>query len=98
LFGLVLEEVVVEEVVVEAVEEKGEQNRPDGAAVVKRGTALVDCVVLPALPRRPLECMDVVEVVEVVEVVDTEDATSSSEDVCTEETSDPVSKGGCRVK
>jgi uncharacterized membrane protein YgcG len=69
LFGLVLEEVVVEEVVVEAVEEKGEQNRPDGAAAVKRGTALVDCVVLPALPRRPLECMDVVEVVEVVEVV-----------------------------
>ena len=87
----------------EAVEEKGEQNRPDGAAAVKRGTALVDCV-LPALPRRPLECMDVVdvvevmEVVEVVEVVDTEDATSSSEDVCTEETSDPVSKEGCRVK
>jgi len=95
LFGLVLEEVVVE-----AVEEKGEQNRPDGAAAVKRGTALVDCV-LPALPRRPLECMDVVDVVEVmevVEVVDTEDATSSSEDVCTEETSDPVSKEGCRVK
>ena len=91
----------MEEVVVEAVEEKGEQNRPDGAAAVKRGTALVDCVVLPALPRRPLECMecmDVVEVVEVVEVVDTEDATSSSEDVCTEETSDPVSKEGCRVK
>ena len=85
----------MEEVVVEAVEEKGEQNRPDGAAAVKRGTALVDCVVLPALPRRPLECMDVVEV---VEVVDTEDATSSSEDVCTEETSDPVSKEGCRVK
>jgi hypothetical protein len=98
LFGLVLEEVVVEEVVVEAVEEKGEQNRPDGAAAVKRGTALVDCVVLPALPRRPLECMDVVEVVEVEEVVDTEDATSSSEDVCTEETSDSVSKEGCRVK
>ena len=85
----------MEEVVVEAVEEKGEQNHPDGAAAVKRGTALVDCVVLPALPRRPLECMDVVEV---VEVVDTEDATSSSEDVCTEETSDPVSKEGCRVK
>ena len=67
--------------VLEAVEEKGE--RTDGAAAVKRGTALVDGV-LPALPRSPVDC---VEVLEVLEVVDTEVATSSS-----------VSKEGCRVK
>ena len=75
--------------VLEAVEEKGE--RTDGAAAVKRGTALVDGV-LPALPRSPVDC------VEVLEVVDTEDATSSSEDVRKEETSDSVSKEGWRVK
>ena len=78
--------------VLEAVEEKGE--RTDGAAAVKRGTALVDGV-LPALPRSPVDC---VEVLEVLEVVDTEDATSSSEEVRKEETSDSVSKEGWRVK
>ena len=74
--------------VLEVVEEKGE--RTDGAAVVKRGTALVDGV-LPALPRSPVDC---VEVLEVLEVVDTEDATSSSEDVRKEEAADAVPDAG----